>query len=99
MVEADEGKHKVHMTGYDSLGKAEIKGVLSVAREGMEMKLVKEYDDYCEYVSSELWLEWMYEGASGVQFEWEGTWGAIDLEDNPDYSGVWTMRRKYLPLC
>ena len=41
----------------------------------------------------------MYEGTSGVQFEWEGTWGAIDLEDDPDYSGVWTMRRKYLPLC
>ena len=43
------------MTGYDSLGKAEIKGVLSVFRDCMEMKFMKEYDDYCEYVSSELW--------------------------------------------
>ena len=47
VVPADEGKHKVVMTGYDTLGKVDIKGVLGVSRDEMEMKFVKEYDDYC----------------------------------------------------
>ena len=98
IVEAEDGKHKVVLSGYDCLGKVQIKGVLSVSRECMEMKFVKEYDDYCEYVSSQLWQQWIYEGVSGVHFEWQGTWSTIDTEDSPDNSGLWCMRRKHVPL-
>jgi hypothetical protein len=45
------------MNGYDSLGNSELKGVLTVATDQVELKMVKEYDDYCEFVSSELWKE------------------------------------------
>jgi hypothetical protein len=40
------------LTGYDVLGKSEIKGLLTVVGEKMEIKLMKEYDDYCEFVNS-----------------------------------------------
>ena len=56
VVPAEDGKYKLLMTGYDALGKVDIKAVLGVSRDEMEMKFVKEYDDYCEYVSSQLWL-------------------------------------------
>ena len=54
------------MTGYDRLGKSEINGVLSVGHNAMEVKLIKEYDDYCEYVRSEVWEEIVFEGTCGV---------------------------------
>ena len=42
-----DGKCKIKMTGYDALGKSELKGVLTVSVEKMEIMFVKEFDDYC----------------------------------------------------
>lgn len=53
------------MDGYDRLGKSQLKGVLTVGADQVELKMIKEYDDYCEFVSSELWTEVEFEGRAG----------------------------------
>lgn len=78
MISTGDATYKILVTGYDVLGKSEIKGFLTVVGEKMEIKLLKEYDDYCEFVNSEMWTEVEYHGKSSFAMEWEGTWWAVD---------------------
>ncbi len=93
---ADETKYRILMKGIDVLGASDLKGVLTMTKEGMEIKLMKEYDDYLDFVSNEKWREIIYEGASGMDFEWSGVWYTAGEEKDPNWSGVWTFRRKWL---
>ena len=41
------------MCGVDSLGISDLFGVLTISKQKMEMKLIKQYEDYLELFSNE----------------------------------------------